>query len=226
MKIRLNYVAKDRGMLILEFEPQFRTMFFVNGNKSIKRVPFPYFIVVLSYEIVNGKICYFGLKGGGLRIYFNNKPLKSFEDAVWFSLTESYGIVCTDHSFDNYVCDNIFELKNTILNLWFGTYVSYQGEQIRTWSGSTLDNVIDTAFRAGSLRENFELDSKQFKIGCKYNPSCKYNQKGFSLFPVDAVLIDEEWSNFVKNSNLRPEGKIIAALEEFVEEFLKQNEPK
>lgn len=110
------------GMLVLESDPQIRSIFLQSQSKNMIRVPFPYTQFVFQYyKTKDGKYIYPGLDGVGLRIYGRKKPLSKMTDKVFALPTDMDGYVCTDHDYDYKLYDSLFDMTQEILALWWGT---------------------------------------------------------------------------------------------------------
>lgn len=61
---------KEFGLVILEANPQIRSILIESSLRRTFRFPFPYLIMAVSYEVRNGKFIYHGVSKRGLNVFF------------------------------------------------------------------------------------------------------------------------------------------------------------
>ena len=113
------------GTLILELEPQVRSVYAYDYNTGINkmvRLPFPHVIFVIKYRREDKNYFYDGVSYNGLRVFGSLSPLKKTKDKIFLLPTdiERQGTVCTNHAYDRKQYKSIYELANEVINLWFG----------------------------------------------------------------------------------------------------------
>jgi hypothetical protein len=131
-----------QGIVVLEHEPQTR-MLICDDEKSIKKIHFPYIIQVIGYFRDQEKYLYPGILSGGLRVYFNNKPLQSINDEVWFSPLDAnyYGFSCTPHAYDSKIYNSLKQLTDHTVSLWFNQlHDSYAVKKLS--KNTTIDRAL------------------------------------------------------------------------------------
>ena len=188
MKIRYHLDRKDDGLLILETEPQVRTMFVYSQNKQTMRVPLPYLIFVVRYIKTKKGFKYPGIAGSGLFVYGKFTPLDKISDGVVYLPTDKnrHGQVCTRHSSDNKIYKTINDLVNEVLTLWFSHvhYLEYDPFlSSGGWSKASLQNLSTGNWLTVANFRKFFLESTLFPYGVKSHRE----------IPEDAKLIDAVW---------------------------------
>ena len=186
------------GLLILEAEPQVRSIFLQSQTKQTIRVPFPYMQFVFQYYKHKGKFIYPGLEGCGLRIFGTKKPIETITNKVFTLPTDMGGVVCTDHRYDCKEYDNLFDMTQEIITLWWGTqHILHQSYyNIEGWMRAKSFNKVkwpNAKAQAGSdvllrLIGGENLNSKDDGYDDEYG---SYIQ--FSSVP-QKPLIDKTWS--------------------------------
>lgn len=154
MKLKCHNDCTVDGLLILESEPQVRTLFISSELRSTIRVHLPHILFIVRYHKYNNKFIYPGLYGNGLNIACNFKSIQNLTDEVYYLPTD-YGPVCTNHYYDRKAFYTTYELANFVISLWWGTVHSlrYQNDvDVEEWCNKK--NVEDLNFRkCGSLKE-------------------------------------------------------------------------
>lgn len=178
--------ASTHGMILLESEPQLRTIL-TKGVTRTRRIPFPYVIYVVTYQKLNKGYIYKGIYDCGFRFFFRNSPLQNLDDDIFYSPTDSelFGLVCTPHETDNKKFKDLFSLTNTVISMWwelehtstfsFANWQNMKAEKAleREWqSAGSLHSCIKNAI---NLRNSFGME----RILCP---------------PEDFPLIDENWT--------------------------------
>lgn len=185
MKIRYHLDRKTDGLVILESEPQVRTMFIYSQNKNTLRVPLPYIIFVVRYLKDKKGFKYPGIYGSGLFVYGKFTPLKEVSDGVVYLPTdkERNGMVCTDHNADNKIYKTVNELVNEVVTLWFShTHNLEYDPFLNGWSNASLENISKGTWLTVRNFQNF-YSTNQFA----------YGQLSDRNIPIDAQLIDATW---------------------------------
>ena len=186
----------NRGMVILESEPQFRTLF-VYGNKGLMRLPFPYIVMAITYTIENGKYIYPGISGSGLRVFFRNSPMEKYTDTVSPASTDynRFGLVCTPHGYDSSKYETIESMCNFVISTWWNmTHVlEYPEATSKDWPNFSLEKAI--GLKWGNVKANTLLPFPDALLFTESNTSWG---RGVSFNPpVDSVLINEPWGKQV-----------------------------
>lgn len=189
---RLNNLK--RGFIILESDPQVRTIF-CGGNRGSKRLAFPYVLSTISYTLnKNGIYFYDGIYGLGLTMFFSNRSVQSFDDKVFVAPTDSlrHGVVCTPHKYDGMQFKTLHELVNHVITMWWGTVhsVSYQ-----EWENVTLDNCCDYDWNIYGNAHNNKFESlKQSLINAAIKCGFLRNKTNIVTFlNNDINIIDKPW---------------------------------
>jgi hypothetical protein len=188
MKIRYHLDRKDDGLLILETEPQVRTMFIYSQNKDTMRVPLPHLIFVVRYIKTDTGFKYPGVAGSGLFVYGKFTPLNKISDGVVYLPTDKnrFGQVCTKHSSDNRIYGTINDLVNRVLTLWFSHvhYLEYDPFlSSGGWSNASLENLSKGDWLTVRNFHQFFLETTLFP----------YGDKSHREIPENAELIDAVW---------------------------------
>lgn len=151
MKLKCHNDCTVGGFLILESEPQVRTLFVSSELRSTLRVKLPHILFIIRYQKYNNKFIYPGLYGNGLNIACSFKSIQNLTDEVYYLPTD-YSPVCTNHAYDNKIFDTTYELANFVISLWWGTVHSLRYQNVEEWCNTK--NVEDLNFRKiGSLQD-------------------------------------------------------------------------
>ena len=106
---------------LLTLDPDYRTICLNFRGAKFYKVPFPYLNFVFRYKEVPGGVCYPGVYGQGFSVFFTKEPIVNKIPVFYSTPTEpDYGVVCTDHNWDNYVFPNKEVMFGTIINFWWG----------------------------------------------------------------------------------------------------------
>ena len=198
--IRKAEFKEARGMLVFESDPQIRSIF-INGNRGIRRVPFPYFINVICYSFKENIYTYGGIYDSGLRVFFRNSPMTSFKDEVFLPPTDAnrFGLVCTPHDHDRKTFKTLEELTSHVITLWWQTVHTFEYEE--KWPEMTLEQALANKWRNGG----------SFPDALRQTAESGYGRENSFYPPEDSVLIDEVWP---------PKSPIVKAIEDFRNNFL------
>lgn len=143
--MRLRYHNANDGILILEMEPQFRSLYVRSQTRRSIRVPLPYLYFVIRYEKIGDLFAYHGVHHCGLGIFGSLKSIKSLKDKIFYLPTDkdpNFGCyVCTDHNYDHEVFNSIRELVNFVIGLWYGSIHQISYPPFLDWTLETLDNL-------------------------------------------------------------------------------------
>ena len=180
MKLKYKQEGYDEGLIILESEPQFRSVFIKSETRNSIRLPFPYLYFTIAYVKVDNMYQYEGYYGHGLTVYAGLKPLSSLRDKMFLLPIEmsSYGAACTNHAYDNKLYNSLFELSNEVLSLWWGSIHSVYGIDIVSWSELSLN----------------ELDKIRFFKLPFYESEYLQNIEMYRRILNPKNLIDEQWN--------------------------------
>ena len=169
MKLIYEKETRNSGRIILESEPQYRSIFVRSNNFSTIRLPFPYIYFTFKYhKSYNGVKTFYeypGYYGRGLRICSRLTPIKSFEEDRVFLLpieNGNDGYTCTDHQYDGKNYPSVTEMVNEILSVWWGhQHVSYySGISLKEWSLFKLEELHNLNFYANTkLLESYNDSS-------------------------------------------------------------------
>jgi hypothetical protein len=141
----------DDYAFVFENPPQRRTIF----SGTAKSLWFPYIIWTIRYKKQASGMCWFGgVYYSGLCVSFSNKSLKSIDDQLLTSPTDYGGYVCTDHRFDNMLCNSPEEVAGTVLDIWWNsthfTGLPGYGHPYMpnglVWENLTEENVTEQAW--------------------------------------------------------------------------------
>lgn len=121
MKIIYEHESKHAGMVVLQTEPQTRT---ISTPYSFKRLHFPYVLHIIAYEKKLNKYHYNGIFKLGLSVYFSQNPVDSLETEIRLPPIEAstygrYGLICTPHQYDCKEFDTRDELISFVSDLWW-----------------------------------------------------------------------------------------------------------
>lgn len=192
MKIRykseINSGEENFGLIILEKEPEIRTLNIVSQLRSSMRVPLPYIYFAIRYKIEGfnynvttnrydeSEFVYEGLSGGGLSVFCSKEPLKSFHSFPCFLPTDYYsdqyyrgkntGVVCTNHDYDYKHYKKLSDLVNEIIGLWYSSIhkISYSpipSSANKSWGACKLED-LQIANWAKSEKSLFEILRKPY----------------------------------------------------------------
>lgn len=155
MKIIYEYGDSSYGLVVIEQEPQKRTVWL----GSPRQLNFPYVINIITYDkLSNGKVCYGGIYKTGLIVLLANQSIKSLDDMVYVCPTEAgrHGLVCTPHEYDNKQFDTLNELLFFVTSLWWQIH---HGDVVGDWRKETTESVLKKDWgRSLTLREAIEAD--------------------------------------------------------------------
>lgn len=185
MKLRYHLDRKHDGLVVLEAEPQMRSLFIYSQMRSTMRVPLPYVLFTIRYAKNGKKVVYPGIYGSGLHVFGRVERLSSVEDKVILLPTDSHskGLVCTDHGSDNKQFKSITELANYVVTHWWGHMhqQEYQPFGKTAWHEAKLESIKDGNWTsAGTFRKALEIAKS-------------YGQPAEREVPGEAVLVDLPW---------------------------------
>lgn len=121
MKIRLHQEDHEKGLIVIESEPQIRTIFLTSSYKYTERLAFPYVYHIIHYRKIGKKYYYFGIYDRGLMVFMNKKPIRSINSKLCFCPleVERFGISCTNHDKDESAYNSISDLIGDIIGDWW-----------------------------------------------------------------------------------------------------------
>lgn len=184
MKLRYHIDREKDGLVILESEPQVRTIFVVSQLRNNIRVPFPHIIFTIRYEKLDDKFVYPGIYRSGLCVYGKLKPLNKLSDEVIYLPTDYIrkGLVCTNHSYDSKKFDSLKELVNFVVALWWSMshMVEYQPFK-KLWNESDLKDLKSANWEKHSNLSKSLVEKKDYG-----------NAEQRKISELDEVL-DVEW---------------------------------
>lgn len=187
MKIRLHLDRANDGLVILESEPQLRSLFVYSQTRNIMRVPLPHILFTVRYvKLSTGWFAYPGIYGSGLSVYGNLKPLSTVSDKVFYLPTDyvNYkGLVCTDHKSDNKQFKSVKELVDCVVTHWWSHlhHIDYQPFGATAWHEATLDQLPNGKWEnAGNFRQAIMRTRT-------------YGSSEERSIPDDAKILDEQW---------------------------------
>lgn len=187
MKMRYHLDRMQDGLVVLESEPQLRSIFVYSQTRSNIRVPLPHILFTIRYvKLSSGMFSYPGIYGSGLHVYGNMKPLADMNDDVVYLPTDyaNYkGLVCTDHGSDNKKFKTVTELVNYVVTHWWSHlhYIDYQPFGSTAWHEAKLEQIPKGKWlKAGALREAL-LVRKSFGVPEERS------------IPMDAKVLDVQW---------------------------------
>lgn len=188
MKMKYHLDRNQDGIVVLESEPQIRSLFVYSQNRNMIRVPLPYILFTVRYvKLSNGGFSYPGVYGSGLHVYANLKPLEDFSEEVFYLPTDSEngsnyrGLVCTDHGSDNMRFNTVEELVNYVVTLWWGHMHHLEYKPFDVWTEATLDQIPTGKWKpAGNFRDAL-LRTKPY--GREFERS----------IPMEASVVDVQW---------------------------------
>lgn len=155
MKIIYEYGDSNYGLVVIEQEPQKRTVWLDNP----RQLNFPYVINIITYDkLKNGKFSYGGIYKTGLVVLLANQSIKSLDDMVYVCPTEAgrRGLVCTPHEYDNKQFDTLNELLFFVTSMWWQIH---HGNVVGDWRKETVDSVLKRNWgQSLTLREAIEAD--------------------------------------------------------------------
>lgn len=206
--INKNKFKPSEGILILESEPQMRTIFIHSQCRDRVRLPFPYTLFLLKYQRTStGKYKYIGVYGNGLRVFGSLKPLSSMQDKIFLLPTdiERSGSVCTNHSYDNKEYDSLFEMTSEILSLWFGHVhfinANYAEKAYNDLAVKRGLKVTIEQWENSQLDQLDKIEWTKFGYNSKVAPTGEFLEVVKSdayIMPVDKVeFTDEQWSRAI-----------------------------
>lgn len=185
MKLRYHLDRKHDGLVVVEAEPQMRSLFIYSQMKNTMRVPLPYLIFTIRYTKNGKKIVYPGIYGSGLHVFCRTEPLASVDDVVCLLPTDSNsrGLVCTDHGSDNKQYKSITDLVNYVVTHWWGHMhqLEYQPFHPTAWQNAKLEDIAKGQWsKAGTFRKALETAKS-------------YGQPSEREVPGEVQLIDMPW---------------------------------
>jgi hypothetical protein len=209
IRIRYRQENSHRGLIVLESDPQVRSVCVQSSIKPSERYPFPYVIHVIEYTVLSAFLglgknyMYCGTYDKGLKVFMTNKPLESLEDMVYCCPTEYAGCpttaaypICTDHRHDWLRFPSTTKLVQHVIGLWWQmTHRIYfdNYEFIRDWKNIKPENVLNTTWPIGKIQLNRAFDL----TGSNYNPRHPGSTKGANsldhpiIVPANSPLISE-----------------------------------
>lgn len=149
MKIICQHENEKAGFVVVQTEPQIRTLYDIYGYTKLA---FPYLIYAIVYmkeahrHEEDGRFIYPGITKLGLSVYFANKSTRSFQNQVWLPpmtgirRMDQYGAVCTNHNYDGRQYMQLKDLILDITSLWWGTTHSVCPE----WKQVNYQEVLQT----------------------------------------------------------------------------------
>jgi hypothetical protein len=188
MRLCYQYEEGNRGLIVLECQPQKRIMHFCEKKTYKPQNIFlclPYIVFVVNYtKNKQGEFIYHGLSGNGLQVYFNNKPLTSLDDAMGFSPMDLAGYSCTDHRYDGAKYKDLKSLVSEVLGLWFG---ARQGICNSRWKRiKTIKSVLKLSWDGGEYYDEFPSLFEMMELTAKAT--------GYNFYPKrKCKLQDKEW---------------------------------
>jgi hypothetical protein len=185
MKLRYHLDRKHDGLVLLEAEPQVRSLFIYSQTKNTMRVPLPYILFTVRYTKNGKKVRYPGIYGSGLHVFCRIEPLTSVEDKVCLLPTDhnSRGLVCTDHGSDNKQYNSVQELVNYVVTHWWGHMhqLEYQPFGATAWHEAKLENIKKAKWvEAGTYRKAMYLQKS-------------YGTPTERELPTEMELVDLPW---------------------------------
>lgn len=204
MKLRYHLDRKQDGLIVLESEPQVRSLFINSQVRNMIRVPLPHMIFIVRYEKKpNGMFSYPGIYGSGLHIYGKSTSLSDFSDDVFLLPTDSQefynGMICTNHSSDNKEFDSITKLVNHVITLWWGHShtIGYQPFGNTPWHEVFLDQGKFVKKISNSGVEKIKILKsywkKQKNLRKSLGKSKQYGEMNQRCIPDDAKILDLNW---------------------------------
>jgi len=172
--------------VVLEAEPQLRSIFIYSQTRNMIRVPLPYILFTVRYvKLSSGKFSYPGVYGSGLSVYGNLKPLANVSDEVVYLPTDSEnkGMVCTEHRSDNKNFNTVTELVNYVVTHWWGHIhrIEYQPFGATAWYEAKMDQILKGEWqKAGNFRKAL-LERKS------------YGSSKQRSIPANAKVVDLQW---------------------------------
>ena len=156
MKILYAHEDKNSGQVVIQFEPQARTIFRRYGSI---RLNFPYVIHVINYRINSfGQYVYRGFYSSAFAVFFSNAPIKSLSDIVFVSPTERGAYVCTPHQYDDKAFESKEELIAFVSGLW---WQMTHDVMCPHWSQFTPEEVLKQCWGlSADLRQYVDLRAK------------------------------------------------------------------
>lgn len=178
MKIRLHKEDHGKGLIVLESEPQIRTIFITSSFKYTERLAFPYVYHIIHYRIIHGKYYYFGIYDRGLMVFMRNKPIRSINSKFCFCPleVERFGISCTIHEKDQSKYNSIFDLIHDVISDWWQMehqindynafekhrkeflgnlkMPDYNGIPINVWKEKNLENINEVEWSPAFTLKN------------------------------------------------------------------------
>ena len=205
MRLKYHLDLPDEGLIVVESEPQMRSLILYYSQRFASRFPLPYLQFTIRYIKINGKLHFPGIYGSGLRITGSLKPLSSIHDPVFFLPMGEYagGRVCTPHEMDMRGFDNLNELVNTIVGVWYGLNHSLTCDQ---WNNTKLENFGNLRWTKSTNpyikaiivgREHWLQHYPVYRnYGNNYgNPTVP----SFDMeFPAEMPIVDEQWGQKIE----------------------------
>ena len=212
MKLKFESEDEYKGMIILEAEPQYRSVFIHSmqqdeygdfpGDPISIRLPFPYIEYVIQYEKIhagyNGSKVYYkykGVYGNGLRIFGKLTTLKHTSEEVFlFSIeNDNYGTSCTEHSYDNKLYPSVTDLVNEVISLWWGHthhHCNYFGHtiDIEYWKQSKLEDLANV-----DIDSIFGIEPKSCGFVKSNDLITVLKNSNYMTFDKKSEIINEQW---------------------------------
>lgn len=171
----------SQGILLLESEPQTRTVAIHSQLSSTKRLCFPHLFFTLRYfKAETGEWIYPGIFNCGLRICCGTKPFRSLNDSVLFLPIEMdrQGLVCTPHKHDMRLYSSLGEMVHHVLGVWWNL-PHWMGHFIPEWESTRRPDCFKNA------------GSYQYFLKVSYGTYLRIEEMYDTPIPEDTPILDE-----------------------------------
>lgn len=217
MKIRLHIEDKEssisygrvhtdrnrKGLIILESEPQMRTIFINSSHRDSVRLAFPYVYFIVHYRIINGHYYYYGIYDRGLMVFMRKTPIRNLNSKLYFCPleAENWGVACTIHDLDNSKYDSVFDLAHTIISNWWQSQhaINHYG----LGSHEIVKDLNPPKYKEISLYDWEKLQNINWSFA--FNLKTNFRLQAYARVFDDLIKIDENTkliNKEFKNENL------------------------
>ena len=160
---------------------------------------------MVRYVKIKDKVHYPGIYGSGLRVTGSLKPLSSIKDDVFFfPLGDLHGgRVCTPHELDMSEYNNLNDLLQNVVAMWYGLNHSILCME---WPTKNIENFNQLGWTSNLFAYSQAVE-KGRSSWVRYFENYKETPMNYgwpilpsfdTFFPLDAAIIAEEWNKDFK----------------------------
>ena len=195
MKLLYHRTDASGGLIILESEPQYRTIFSNSNASNVKRIPFPFVNFIIRYEINELGFYWRGIHGGGLRVYGSKESLKSSNDIAFVlpNETSRYGLVCSTHTLDYKSYKSLIDLVNMAVSNWWGldNHIDYNPIPYKPWHHTKPEELKNAQWQYNDSLKN--LAKQAIENAEHYILTNEIKDSGILDLIGDEIFTNEIW---------------------------------